>query len=249
MSSRTNHVARQNSFERVPSGIPGLDCMLQGGLPRNSITLLCGASGSGKTLFTLQYLYKGAIEHDEPGVYISFSETPEAIYRHGKVFGWDLEGLAAKNKFAVIRYEPHEVVRIIEEGGGLIRDTVESLGAKRLVIDSLTAYELLFDNDYKRNESILYLFELLRKWGTTSLLTSESWVVPSAITTGVVGDRIGFLTDGIIHLYYVRKGMGKVRALEVIKMRDTTHEAQLRQFELVGAGLKVCKGAGALGRL
>lgn len=248
MATRKTHVIRQSSFERIQSGIPGLDSMLEGGIPKNSITLLCGASGSGKTLLALQYLYNGVMEHDEPGVYISFSESPEAIYQHGRVFGWDLEALAAKNKFAVIRYEPHEVVRIIEEGGGLIRDTVESIGAKRLVIDSLTAYELLFDNEYKRNESILYLFELLRKWGTTALLTSESWVVPNATTSGAVGDRIGFLTDGIIHLYYIRKRGRQTRALEVIKMRDTTHEVQLRKFELVESGLKICKG-GAIGRL
>jgi circadian clock protein KaiC len=223
--------------ERVPSGIPGLDGMIGGGFVKNSTNLVRGGTGSGKTLMCLQYLYHGAIQYDEPGIYLSFAESDAMVYQHGKLFSWDLEGLAARNRFAVIRYQPHEIVKIIDEGGGVIRDTVESMGAKRLVIDSLTAYEMIFENTYRANESVLSLLEILRKWNTTSLVTSESSISPLKDGRG----RLGFLTDGILHLYYTRRGLHRERALEIIKMRDTVHSDEVRLFQLDRKGLQVQK--------
>lgn len=223
--------------ERVPSGIPGLDGMIGGGFVKNSTNLVRGGTGSGKTLMCLQYLYHGAIQYDEPGIYLSFAESDSMVYQHGKLFNWDLEGLAARNRFAVIRYQPHEIVKIIDEGGGVIRDTVESMGARRLVIDSLTAYEMIFENTYRANESVLSLLEILRKWNTTSLVTSESSISPKKDGRG----RLGFLTDGILHLYFTRRGLHRERAIEVIKMRDTVHSDEVRLFQLDRKGISVQK--------
>ena len=223
---------------RVPSGIPGLDDMINGGFVKNSTALIRGGTGSGKTLLCLQYLFYGATKYDEPGVYLSFAESEKVIYQHSKLFNWNLEGLTAQNKFAVIRYQPHEIVKIIEEGGGVIRDTVESMGAKRLVIDSLTAYEMMFGNQYRANQSILAILEILRKWNTTSLVTSESPIKPTMIGRG----RLGFLTDSILHLYYMRTGPHRSRAVEVVKMRDTNHSDEVRLFELSKNGIEVTKG-------
>jgi circadian clock protein KaiC len=238
MAKKTPKQNIKFTLERVPTGIPRLDEMLEGGLLKHTITLLRGASGSGKTLICLQYLHEGVVKYDEPGVYISFAEPEEAVYQHGRMFGWDLQSLVKKNEFAIIRYEPHEVVKIMQEGGGLIRDTIESIGAKRLVIDSLSAYEILFENEYRRNESVLELFAMLRKWGTTSMVTNEVSVHPGKDVMG----RVGFLTDAIIHLYYLPKSPSKLRALEVLKMRDTMHDDQIRQFNITREGISVCKG-------
>lgn len=231
-------------IERVPTGIPGLDDMLAGGFVKDSTVLLQGGTGSGKTLMCLQYLYYGATKYDEPGIYLSFAESESIIYQHGRVFSWDLQGLAAKNKFAIIRYQPHEIVKIIEEGGGVIRDTVESMGAKRLVIDSLSAYEMMFENGYRANESILSLFEILRKWNTTSLVTSETIIHPKRGGRG----RLGFLTDGIINLYYLRTGKHRARSVEILKMRDTNHSDEVRIFDLNRGGLTVTRRLGKVGR-
>jgi circadian clock protein KaiC len=223
--------------ERVASGIPGLDPMIAGGFVRNSTNLVRGGTGSGKTIFCLQYLHQGITKYDEPGIYLSFAESEGIVYQHGKLFGWDFETLVARNRFAIIRYQPHEIVKIIEEGGGVIRDTVESLGAKRLVIDSLTAYEMLFENTYRANESVLALLEILRKWNTTSLVTSESPTSPYKDGKG----RLGFLTDGILHLYSTRKGVHRQRALEIIKMRDTSHSDEIHLLHLDRKGVYVDK--------
>ena len=223
---------------RVPSGIPGLDGLIEGGFVKNSSILVRGDTGTAKTIFCLQYLYHGAKVMDEPGVYISFAESREAIYNHGRKLGWDLESLTKENKFEVIRYEPHEVVRIMEEGGGLIRDTVESLGSKRVAIDSLTAYEMFFESSYKSNQSVLSLFELLKKWSVTAVVTSE---LPVSITKAS-RDRLGFLTEGIINLYHIRRRTGRVRALEILKMRDTSHNEDVHQLTIGKGGLRVLRG-------
>jgi circadian clock protein KaiC len=233
-----------SDLERVPSGIPGLDQMIGGGFVRQSTALLRGGTGSGKTLMCLQYLHEGIMKFNEPGVYLSFAESEDSIFKHGKTFNWDFRTLTAQNKFAVIRYQPHEIVKIIDEGGGVIRDTVESMGAKRLVIDSLTAYEMMFDTAYKANESILTLLEILRKWNTTSLVTSESPITPLMAGKG----RLGFLTDCIIHLYYLRVGSHRQRALEVLKMRDTNHSDEVHLFDLDRDGISVVKRLVRLGR-
>jgi len=223
---------------RVPSGIPGLDPLIEGGFVKNSSILVRGDTGAAKTLFCLQYLHHGARFADEPGVYISFAESKEAIYNHGLQFGWDFRGLTKEKKFEVIRYEPHEVVKIMEEGGGLIRDTVESIGAKRITIDSLTAYEMFFENRYKANQSVLSLFELLKKWEVTSLVTAELAVSLNRESS----DRLGFLTEGIINLYHARRHTARVRALEIIKMRDTAHDEAVNLFTISKGGLRVFKG-------
>ncbi|MCI0503674.1 hypothetical protein L0Y65_03095 [Candidatus Micrarchaeota archaeon] len=238
-----NPSKRGFSVERVPSGIQGLDSLIGGGFVKNSTNLIRGGSGSGKTIMCLQFLYQGIMKYDEPGVYLSFSESDGSIFQHGRHFAWDLEALAARNKFAVIRYQPHEIVKIIDEGGGVIRDMVESMGAKRLVVDSLTAYEMLFENQYRANESVLSLLEILRRWNTTSLVTCES---PISLSKDG-GGRLGFLTDAILHLYYLRARAHRCRAIEIVKMRDTQHSDDVREFEISRNGIQITRRFGVVG--
>ncbi|MEW6722950.1 MAG: ATPase domain-containing protein [Candidatus Micrarchaeota archaeon] len=230
--------SKKDGSPRIPTGIPGLDRMLEGGFVRKSSVLVRGSTGTAKTLFSLQFLYHGAIEEEEPGVYISFAESREATYNHGRKFRWELEKLAGKGLFTVIRYDPHEIVKIMEEGGGLVRDTIESLGAKRLAIDSLTAYEMFFESRYKANQSVLSLFELLKRWEVTSVVTSEFPVSPKKEAS----DRLGFLTDGIINLYHIRMKDSRMRALEIVKMRDTVHSEEVNRFVIEKDGVKVFRG-------
>lgn len=225
------------NIKRIPSGIPGFDKITEGGLQTGTALMVRGGTGTGKTIFGIQYLYFGAAKQNEPGVFISFAESKDSVYQHGLVFGWNFEELEKKEKFVFIKYAPHEVVKIMEEGGGTIRDTIESIGAKRLVIDSLTAYALLFENEYRSNESILDLFDMLKKWNCTTIVTSEKSVYP----TEVDPERLGFLTDGIINFYHLRDGGARARAMEVIKMRDTNHSNKIWKFEIEKSGI-VIKG-------
>lgn len=228
---RKTHFARAAEAEapikeidivRVPTGISGLDELIDGGFEKGSTILVTGAAGTGKTTFALQFLYYGAKQYNEPGIFISFEENKASIYRHHLEFGWDFEQLEKNNMFRVIEYKPHQVNKLMEEGGGPIKDTIKSISAKRLAIDSITAYSLLFRDEYKKRESILDFFELLKKWGCTSIIISE---MPPKIAEVKEGG-VGFLTDAVISLYYSKKEAEKgvrVHSMEILKMRGTKH--------------------------
>ena len=235
MEKNSSVIKDASGIKRIQSGIHGLDSFIGGGIVAKSSVLLRGDTGTLKTLFSLQFLYTGAHKYDEPGAFLSFADSEETIYQHGKVFGWDIKDLVKKKKLAIIRYHPHEVVRILEDGGGVIRDTLDEIGAKRFVVDSLTEFEMLFESRYKANESILDLFELLRQWNTTSLVTSETHVDPNRGAP----DRLGFLTDGIINLYHLRINGEMKRALEIIKMRDTAHSEKIHICKLKHDGISL----------
>ncbi|MBS3067216.1 hypothetical protein J4450_00820 [Candidatus Micrarchaeota archaeon] len=222
---------------RIKSGIAGFDELTGGGIEERSVILIRGGTGTGKTIMCLQYLYTGAAKYNEPSLFLSFAESKESIYSHGLKFGWDLKELEKKKKFTFVRYAPHEIVKVMEEGGGTIRDTIESIGAKRLVIDSLSAYALLFENEYKANQSILNLFEMLHAWNCTTLVTSEKPVDPYILDS----ERLGFLTDGIINLYYLRKDNRRKRSLEVLKMRNTNHSDKLFNFMIGKNGVAILR--------
>lgn len=231
-----------SEMPRVATKIKGFDQLVEGGFPRGSSIMVRGSTGTGKTIFCLQYIYQGAVEGDEPGVYMSFLENKEKIYRHGKRFGWDLKELERKNKISILRYEPHEVASIMEEGGGLLRDDICTIGSRRLVVDSLTAYGMVFENQYQKSESIKELFSLLNNCGTTTLVTMDSDITP------LDGHRneFGFLTDGIVNFYYLRgkeyckpRNFCRIRALEVLKMKDTDHFEGLKEFRIAKDGFRI----------
>ncbi|MFH2105901.1 MAG: ATPase domain-containing protein [Candidatus Micrarchaeota archaeon] len=220
--------------DRIPIGIPGIDVLIEGGFEKNSANLVRGGTGTGKTIFSLQFIHNG-LKKKENGVYLSFSETKQEIYTHGRMFGWDLERYEKNNNFGFLRYAPHEVAKVVEGGGGTIRDFIESIDAKRLVIDSLTAYAMPFQSDYASNQSILELFEMLRDLDCTTIVTSET----NANISLADDERLGYLTDAIINLYYVRKDSTRKRSLEVVKMRNTHHSEKLHNYQITKNGISI----------
>lgn len=224
---------------KVGSGIEGLDGLIGGGFEQSSTTLVMGDAGCGKTTFLAQFLYNGAVKYGEPGVLLSFEEPSESIVKHMRNFGFDFAALEEQNLFSAISYRPHEVKKLVDEGGGLIWDTISALGAKRLAVDSLTSYAMMFETVYRAREAEILLFELLHKWGCTTLLSAE----------GLYSDKIKvatgmeYLCDGVIHLHHPRYQASRYRAIEVIKMRGSKHSEKLCPYEFVeGEGIRVYPG-------
>lgn len=216
----------------VPSGIPGLDELIGGGFEAAGTTLVMGEAGCGKTTLAAQFLYQGAAKYGEPGVMLSFEEPSSSIIKHMAKYGFGFAALEEQNLFASINYKPHEVKKLVDEGGGLIWDTISSLGAKRLAIDSLTSYAMLFESLYQAREAELLLFELLRKWDCTTILTAEGLQTERMrITTGME-----YLTDGVILLHHPRYQSSRYRAIEVLKMRGAKHSEKMCPFEFVDTG-------------
>lgn len=233
------HHAPAKSLSRMQTGVPGLDELCEGGFESGSTVLVMGEAGCGKTSLLTQFVVAGAREFDEPGVFLSFEEPRESIFRHSRSFGWDLEKMENDKKLAVINYKPHEVRKLAEEGGGLIWDTITEIGAKRVAIDSLSSYTVLFESVYQAREAQLSLFEMVRKWGCTTLFSGEAMRNTTARTIS----GMEYLTDAVILLHHPRQRNIRSRAIEVLKMRGTNHSQKICPFEFIsGEGLRVYPG-------
>jgi len=222
---------------RVATGIKGFDELIDGGFERESIVLLVGSAGTGKTLFGLQFLYQGVTKYEEAGVFISFEEDKEHLYKRALQFGWDFSKLEKEDKFRILVFKPHQITTILEEGGGQIRDALAEIGSKRIVVDSITAYGLLFNDEYKRREKILEFFNLLRKWGVTSVVICGD--DPSKVEKQE--GSISFISDAVVSMYYMQdeeKGL-RIHSLEVLKMRGTKHTNKLCAINFENEGIVV----------
>ncbi len=223
------------SVNRVPTGVPGLDEVMEGGLERNSVNLIGGGAGSGKSILCMQFIVAGVKNYDEPGVYISFEETKDKFYKHMATFGWDLAKLEKENKFVFIQYTPAQVKKVIQEGGGVIEAEIERINARRVVIDSLTAFTLLFENELVARESVLSLFEMLYKWGCTTLVISEQEPDPDKHVSNIME----FEADGVILLYNIRRGDVRERALEIFKLRGSKHAQKIFPMRISDTGIMI----------
>ena len=214
-------------MERVPTGIKNLDDGMMGGLVRNSINMIAGGPGSGKSIFAMQYLVNGATKYNEPGVYITLEEGKDNLMKNMKSFGWDLEKLDKEIKVSIIEISPTdiqlEVHKQVEKLESLI---VNKLKAKRIVIDSMTSYSLLFKNELVLRASYLNLFKMLRNWKLCSLLISEYDVEKHEVKP------LDFEVDSILWIYNSKIKGVRTRALEIFKMRGTKHTTKTFPIEI-----------------
>ncbi|MBU2497250.1 MAG: AAA family ATPase [Nanoarchaeota archaeon] len=223
--------------KRITSGIPGFDKLIDGGFVNESVCLVVGGAGSGKTIFATQFLLEG-LRQNEPGVFITFEEKKDRFYNEMKTLGWDLTELEKKKKFAFIEYTPEQVKKMLQEGGGEVEVVIEEIKAKRIVIDSITSFALLFESELEKREAALALFELLRKWKVTSILTLEH--EPSMKKGSVrISTPLEFEVDGIVILYFLRTNNERIREFEILKMRGTEHSRGVFRFEIGKKGIKI----------
>lgn len=220
---------------RVPTHIAGFDSLIEGGFKRGSVNLVAGGAGSGKTIFAIQFLVNGIKNHNEPGIYITFEEKRKKLYEDMMEFGWDLEKYEKEGKFVFLEYTPEQVKKVLVEGGGIIDSLVHKLKAKRIAIDSITSFILLYKDELAKKESSLALFELINKWECTAVLTSQGTVSG----TDIITESLEFEVDGIILMYYLRNNGERRRALEILKMRGTKHPGKTLGFTIAKDGITV----------
>lgn len=222
---------------RVPTGIEGLDRMTNGGLPKNSVTLLAGGSGVGKTITALHFIIEG-VRLGEPGVYVTFQETMGHLNSSAKRFGWDLEEMERKKLLKVLYTSPVEMS--VDQHTELIRNVAADIGAKRLVIDSLSDIEIATPDKIRYRDYVYSLVSHFRAQGITSILTTE---IPELFGSLMLSSQgISFVSDNVILLRYVEMGSTLTRAISVLKMRGSDHDKTMREFEITDTGVRIMEG-------
>jgi circadian clock protein KaiC len=202
---------------RVPSGINGLDEIINGGFPRGSLIMLAGNPGVGKTIFSAQFLYDGIANYGENGVYVSFAESRESFLKNMRGLGFDFERLEKAGRFRFL-----DLLTMKEEAAPAILETmlreVGDAGAKRLVIDSFSALAQSF-KETREVRVLLHtiLSRITRFLGCTTLIIVESPYGEAKIGFGIEE----FVADGIIVLRRSRLDGRILRELEIFKMRGT----------------------------
>jgi circadian clock protein KaiC len=212
---------------RATSGIEGLDPVAGGGLPAGRVTLVTGTAGSGKTLLTVQFLVAGIVDHDEPGVFVTFEERPTEIARNFQSFGWDVASWQADGRWAFVDASPDLSEEVIVAGDydlsslvARVRHAVEQHGARRVAIDSTGSLIDQFGDTQIARRALLQIAAELQDLGVTTVMTAER---PDDF--GPIS-RFGFeefVADNVVILRNLLADEKRRRTVEVLKLRGGSH--------------------------
>jgi circadian clock protein KaiC len=230
----------RSALEKVPTGIKGLDDITDGGLPRGRTTLVCGGPGCGKTMLGIEFLVRGAIEFNEPGVLVAFEESTEDIAQNVASLGFDLEELVARKKL-LLDYVPLDPSEIHETGDydlqGLflrLQTSIEAVGAKRIVLDTIEALFSTFSNVAILRAEFRRLFQWLSDHKLTSVVTAER-----GETTLTREGLEEYVSDCLILLDHRVQEQISARRLRIVKYRGTKHGADEYPFLIDEQGISI----------
>lgn len=231
---------------RVPTGIAGLDEMLGGGLPAGHVVLVTGLPGTGKTCMGLQFLQAG-LSRGEKGVYLSLEEEAGALTESARGFGWDFEAAVRSKSLTIVRLDPRETKGNLHRIQSELGHELGALGAKRIVVDSVSLLNMLSEDEPGRRATLFALAGACRSSGATTLLTAEADPVHPEVSRDGLSE---YVADGVILLGYAagpdahRIGL----ALRVMKMRRTAHARSVQPYSIGPGGLTVDARAVDFGR-
>jgi circadian clock protein KaiC len=227
-------------LEKCPTGIKGLDEITKGGLPRGRPTLICGGAGSGKTLFAMEFLMRGAMDYGEPGVFMTFEETPADLAKNFISLGFDLPDMMSRGLIAMdhVKIERNEIEETGEYDleGLFIRlgSAIDSIGAKRVVLDTIEALFAGLSNAAIIRAELRRLFHWLKDRGMTAIVTGER------------GDKLltrygleEYVADCVIFLDFRIEEQISTRRLRIVKYRGSSHGSDEYPFLIDESGLSI----------
>ena len=238
--AKTNGKGSIAKLPKALTGIHGLDEITGGGLPRGRPSLVCGGAGCGKTLLSMEFLVRGAVEQDEPGVFMAFEETPEELAANVRSLGFDVDKLVEQKKLFV----DHVVLDTgqIEENGeydltGLfirLGYAIDAVGAKRVVLDTLETLFGGFQNQAILRAELQRLFRWLKDKGVTAIITAERG--DGTLTRQGLEE---YVSDCVILLDHRVSDQVSTRRLRVVKYRGTAHGTNEYPFLIDEDGFSV----------
>jgi len=227
-------------LSKVRSGIDGFDELVLGGLPRGQSVLVTGGTGTGKSTFAIQFVYKGARVYDEPGVYVTMEESVPSILKNASTLGWDLEALQKNDKIALLDLSPAikgQMRRVdVSDVFATISSHCGRIGAKRIVIDPISIFGTQTDSLMQLRQDLLRFSSLLKELDATVLFVTEIPEDSQALSRYGVEE---FIVDGVVVLYFSRVGGLRVRGIEVRKMRGTSHKEGIFPMKIGESGVVV----------
>ena len=239
--SNKNRIESHRTFlPKAPTSIQGLDEITGGGLPKGRPTLVCGGAGCGKTLFGMEFLVRGATKYNEPGVFISFEETEKELAANVGSLGFDLESLIRQKKLWVqhIHVDRFDVSR----GDGFdlaglfikIHLAIESIGAKRVVLDTIETLFAELPNPLTLRAELRKLFKWLKRKGVTTIITAERG--EGTLTRGGLEE---YVSDCVILFDHRVNDQSSIRRLRIVKYRGSTHGTNEYPFLIDEDGFSV----------
>ncbi len=211
---------------RIPTGISGFDKLIEGGIPERSLILLTGPCGSGKSIFSMRFLIEGAM-NGEPGVYVSLKESIEESMNQMRFFGWPIDSLVESGKVMIVQPELYNFEALLTA----IEDAIERVGARRLVVDTISIIGMYFEAPFKIRKALLDLGYLLKKLGCTTIAISEVGEAHRELSLYGVEE---FVADGVIVLFVmkIKRGSSFLRSIAVRKLRSTNHSIKIHPIEI-----------------
>jgi len=231
----------RRALAKCPTGIGGLDEITQGGLPRGRPTLVCGGPGSGKTLLAMEFIVRGVLDFDEPGVFMAFEETSEELTQNVASLGFDVADLVHRRKMAIdyVHVERSEIEETGEydlEGLFVRLDSmIQQTGAKRVAIDSLEALFAGLSNEAILRAELRRLFRWLKDKGITAVITAEQGREDNLTRHGLEE----YVSDCVIFLDHRITNQVATRRLRIVKYRGSAHGTNEYPTMIDESGLSV----------
>jgi circadian clock protein KaiC len=227
-------------IQKSPTGIRGLDEISGGGLPKGRTTIICGGPGCGKTMLGIEFLVRGVLEYNEPGVLMAFEETPQDIAKNVASLGFDIQELSDQKKLFLdyVAVEPSEIQETGDydlEGLFLrLESAVETVGAKRVMFDTLEALFSSFSNAALLRSEFRRLFRWLKDRDLTAVITAEKG--DTSLTRYGLEE---YVSDCVITLDHRVKDQISARRMRIVKYRGTRHGADEYPFLIDEQGMSV----------
>ncbi len=222
---------------KVGTGVAGLDEMLGGGIPSGHVVLVTGLPGTGKTCLALQFLLAGAARK-EKGVFLSLEEDVPQLLETARQFSWPVDAAVKEGLVKVLRLDPKETHQNLHRIQGELAKELATLGAKRIVVDSVSLLNMLSDDEPSRRTTLFALAAACRGSGATTVFTAEADPLHPEVSRDGLSE---YVADGVLVLGY-RTGPDGHRVglvLRVLKMRRTAHVRTSQPYTIGPAGISV----------